>query len=75
MIINLVPINGTTMLTFVYLKPVERPAAFAPFYALTPVFEQTGFLTLHQLMALFPLAPLPRLTWYAYGLRPDAATR
>ncbi|CAJ2500296.1 Uu.00g031490.m01.CDS01 [Anthostomella pinea] len=46
MIINLIPTNGTVLLTLIYLEPVERPEAYAPFYALTPVFEQTGFMTL-----------------------------
>ncbi|KAI0386963.1 putative FAD-binding oxidoreductase [Hypomontagnella monticulosa] len=73
MVINLVPTNGTTLLTLVYLKPVERPAAYAPFYALSPVFEQTGFMTLHQLMALFPASTLPRWTWYVHGFQPDSA--
>lgn len=54
MIINLIPTNDTLMLTLVYLKPVERPEAFAPFYSLKPKFEQTGFLTLHQLMSCSP---------------------
>ncbi|KAI0003483.1 putative FAD-binding oxidoreductase [Xylariaceae sp. FL0662B] len=77
MVINLIPINGTLLLTLVYLKPVERPEAYAPFYALTPVFEQTGFMTLHQLMALFPATTLPRWTWYLgtlYATAPETAT-
>lgn len=73
MIINLLPTNGTVMLTMVYLKPVERPSAYAPFYALTPIFEQAGFMTLHQLMALFPASPLPRWTWYVHGFKPSSA--
>ncbi|KAI1502048.1 hypothetical protein F5X99DRAFT_408461 [Biscogniauxia marginata] len=46
-------------------KPVELPAAYAsfyPFYPLRPVFEQTGSMTLQQLMNLFPAATLPRWT-------------
>ncbi|KAI1735291.1 putative FAD-binding oxidoreductase [Xylaria scruposa] len=72
MIINLVPTNGTLLLTFVYLKPVERPAAYAPFYALTPVFEQTGFMSLHQLMALFTASTIPRWTWFSHSFTPDS---
>ncbi|KAI3332048.1 FAD-binding domain-containing protein [Xylariaceae sp. AK1471] len=72
MIINLLPTNGTMLLTLIYLKPVERPAAYAAFYALTPVFEQTGFMTLHQLQALFPPATLPRWTWYTHSFKPDS---
>lgn len=35
------PTNGSVVLTLVYLKPVERPAAFAPFYELlgTPLVD------------------------------------
>ncbi|KAI1131073.1 putative FAD-binding oxidoreductase [Nemania abortiva] len=73
MIINLVPTNGSLLLTFVYLKPVERPAAFAPFYALTPVFEQTGIMTLHELMGLFPPTILPRWAWYTHSFEPNSA--
>lgn len=72
MIINLLPTNRTVMLTMVYLKPVERPSAYTPFYALTPIFEQTGFMTLHQLMALFPASPLPRWTWHMQGFKPSS---
>lgn len=71
MIINLVPTNGTVLLTLIYLKPVERPAAYAPFYALTPAFEQMGLMSLHELMALFPPAALPRWSMSAYSFTPD----
>ncbi|KAK7751571.1 hypothetical protein SLS62_006521 [Diatrype stigma] len=64
--INLVPTNASLVLTMVYLKPVERPAAFAPFYELlgTPLFEATGFMTLHELMGGFPASAVPRWTSY-----------
>ncbi|KAI0393087.1 putative FAD-binding oxidoreductase [Xylariaceae sp. FL0594] len=70
--INLVPTNGSLVLSLIYLKPVERPPAYAPFYALTPVYEQTDFMTLHQLMALFPPTSLPRWSWYTQGFTPQA---
>ncbi|AEO70942.1 uncharacterized protein THITE_122381 [Thermothielavioides terrestris NRRL 8126] len=73
LIINLLPTNGLLLLTLVYLKPVEKPAAFAPFYSLTPVSEQTGVMSLHQLMELFPPATLPRWTWYDTSFRPNAS--
>lgn len=74
LIINLIPTNNTLLLTLVYLKPTAaRPAVFAPFAALTPIFEQTGPSTLHALMAAFPPATQPRWTWYVRSLRPDAA--
>ncbi|KAK4107070.1 FAD-binding domain-containing protein [Canariomyces notabilis] len=72
LIINLIPTNATLLLTLVYLKPVENPTAFNPFYQLTPVLDKTGFMSLHQLMALFPPATLPRWTWYDTSFRPNA---
>lgn len=71
LIVNPVPINGSVILTLVYLKPVERPDAYAPFYKLTPTADQTAFMTLHELMAQFPLPPIPRWTWYESSFQPD----
>ncbi|KAI0468860.1 FAD-binding domain-containing protein [Xylaria cf. heliscus] len=71
MIINLVPTNGTILLTLIYLKPVEHPPAYSPFYALTPAFEQTGLMTLSELQALFPPAALPRWSMYVHSFTPD----
>lgn len=72
LIVNLIPTNGTMLLTFVYLKPVERPDAFKPFYSLSPLVEQTGIMPLHQLMALFPPADLPRWAWRTLSFKPNA---
>ncbi|KAK4185130.1 hypothetical protein QBC35DRAFT_28965 [Podospora australis] len=71
LVINLIPTNGTMLLTLVYLKPVERPPAFAPFYKLTPVFEQTAIMPLHTLMSMFPAATQPRWTWYVHSILPN----
>ncbi|KAK4154497.1 hypothetical protein C8A00DRAFT_14368 [Chaetomidium leptoderma] len=73
LIINLIPTNNTLLLTLVYLRPVPHPAVFAPFYALTPLVEQTAVMSLHALMAQFPPATQPRWTWYVNSFRPDAA--
>ncbi|CAJ2511674.1 Uu.00g072990.m01.CDS01 [Anthostomella pinea] len=72
LIINLAPNLGVVLLTLVYLKPVERPAAYAPFYDLTPVSDQTRFMTLHELMAAFPPAGTARWTWYTNTFTPDS---
>ncbi|KAI0156880.1 putative FAD-binding oxidoreductase [Xylariaceae sp. FL1272] len=72
MIINLIPTNTTNLLTLIYLKPVDMPAAYAPFFALTPIFQQTGFATLHELMNLFPPTDAPRWTWFTQTFEPDA---
>ncbi|KAM4066418.1 FAD binding domain-containing protein [Hirsutella rhossiliensis] len=70
-IINVLPINSTLFLTLIYLKPVEKPKAFAPFYDLTPLLDKTGFYTLHELMAMFPVGNVPRWTWYENSLEPN----
>lgn len=73
LVINFIPTNGSMLLTLVYLKPIERPDAFAPFYKLSPAMERTGIMTLHQLMAMFPDATAqPRWTWYVQSFQPDA---
>ncbi|TVY14650.1 Bifunctional solanapyrone synthase [Lachnellula arida] len=72
MVLNLAASNSSVILTLVYLKPVDSPEAFAPFYGLTPVQQQTGLMTLHQLMALFPLPALPRWTWYTNTFEPNS---
>ncbi|RYP48697.1 hypothetical protein DL768_005477 [Monosporascus sp. mg162] len=69
MVMNLSPTNDTVLVTLVYLKPEERPAAFAAFYELTPTLEQTGVMSLTQLMGAFPAVELPRWTWYTSSFR------
>ncbi|KAH7322479.1 hypothetical protein B0I35DRAFT_449923 [Stachybotrys elegans] len=72
LIINTVPgTNDSALLTMVYLRPVERPAAFAPFYKLAPALEQIGLMTLPQLMNLFPGDALPRWAWYVTSFTPS----
>ncbi|KUI58323.1 Bifunctional solanapyrone synthase [Cytospora mali] len=63
-IVNIAPINSSVLITYVYLKPIERPEAFAPFFKVTPLVDYTGFYTLHQLMAAFPSPSIPRWTWF-----------
>lgn len=63
-IVNIVPINGSVLVTYVYLKPIERPEAFAPFFKITPLVDETAFYTLHALMASFPSPSIPRWTWF-----------
>lgn len=72
MIINLAPTNGTVILTLIYLKPVANPAAYAPFYGFTPLEQELGFMTLHELMALFGNPSLPRWGWYSNVFEPNS---
>lgn len=72
-IVNVLATNSTVLLTLVYLKPVEKPDAFASFYKFTPLVDTTGFYTLHEIMAMFPLpADITRWTWYTNSLEPNA---
>ena len=73
LVVNVVPTNDTVLLTLVYLKPVERPAAYAPFYGLNPILEQTGIMPLSTLLTLFPDPSLPRWSWWTTSFKPDSA--
>lgn len=72
LVLNLVPSNSTIILTLIYLKPVDSPEAYAPFYELTPMVEQGGLMTLRQLQGLFPTHPLPRWAWYTVTFKPNS---
>ncbi len=62
------------LVTFVYLKPIANPAAYVAFQNLTAVFDSTGLMTLHELMANFPSPPLPpRRNWYTASFEPTKA--
>ena len=60
LVLNVAVTNASVLLTLVYLQPVPRPAAYAPFYKLTPAADLTGFYTLHEIMAMFPLPDVQR---------------
>ena len=70
MVMNIGPINDTVIVTLVYLKPEESPEAFAPFYGIPPVMQQSGIMSLTDLMTSFPAADLPRWTWYTSSFEP-----
>ncbi|RYP77480.1 hypothetical protein DL769_003390 [Monosporascus sp. CRB-8-3] len=72
MFMNLSPTNDTVLVTLAYLKPVERPEAFAPFYKLTPALEQMGVMSLPKLMGAFPAVEIPRWTWYTSSFRANS---
>ncbi|RYP18794.1 hypothetical protein DL765_003729 [Monosporascus sp. GIB2] len=69
LIINFGATNDT-ILTLIYMDPVERPAAFAPFFELTPTFDSTGFYTLREITTTFVIPPVPRWTWYTNSFKP-----
>ncbi|KAK3685169.1 hypothetical protein B0T22DRAFT_517027 [Podospora appendiculata] len=51
----------------------HAPAAFAPFYAIEPVQQVLGVMSLHELMSLFSTGSIPRWSWYATSFRPTSA--
>lgn len=71
LVLNVAVTNASVLLTLVYLQPVERPAAYAPFYKLTPAADLTGFHTLHEIMAMFPLPDLQQKMWYTSSFEPS----
>lgn len=65
--INLAATNETTLgivLTLVYLKPIEKPAAFSLFDKFDSLMDTTGIRTLTEIMGEFPTAALPRLALF-----------
>ncbi|KAK7757764.1 hypothetical protein SLS62_000142 [Diatrype stigma] len=71
--INLAATNETTLgiiLTLVYLKPIEKPAAFSLFDRFEPLMDTTGIKTLNELMSEFPTADLPRIRFLAMTIKP-----
>jgi FAD/FMN-containing dehydrogenase len=71
LVLNVAVTNASVLVTLVYLQPVERPAAYAPFYKLTPAADLTGFYTLHEIMGMFPLPDLQRKMWYTSSFEPS----
>jgi hypothetical protein len=71
LVLNVAVNNASVLLTLVYLQPVERPAAYAPFYRLTPAADMTGFYTLHEIMGMFPLPDVQRKMWYTNSFEPS----
>lgn len=65
--INLAATNETILgivLTLVYLKPIEKPAAFSLFDKFDSLMDTTGIRTLTEVMGEFPTAVLPRLALF-----------
>ncbi|KAI1499597.1 putative FAD-binding oxidoreductase [Biscogniauxia marginata] len=69
------PLNSTigVIVNMVYLKPVESPSVFAPFYNITTAADTTKLQTLTEFLASQTAAELPRLDWFATSFKPDAA--
>ncbi|KAK7992739.1 FAD-binding oxidoreductase [Apiospora saccharicola] len=68
--INLAATNDTIILTLVYLKPVESPAAFSVFDGFEPLLDTTGIKTLTELMSEFLTPPIPRIRFHAMTVKP-----
>ncbi|MCJ1383197.1 hypothetical protein MMC17_006310 [Xylographa soralifera] len=60
------------ILNMVYLKPVENPAAFEPFYSLPVIYDTTKIQTLTEMMSGQIVPAIPRWDWHATSFLPDA---
>ena len=61
------------VLNMVYLKPVQRPTAFEPFYKFPTIDDTTRIQTLTEMIAGQRVPTIPRWDWHATSFRPDAA--
>ncbi|KAI0403372.1 putative FAD-binding oxidoreductase [Xylaria palmicola] len=68
------PLNGSlgVILNMVYNKPVERPAAFAPFYSIPAILDTVRLQPMTGFLASQVPPSLPRLNWYATSFKTDA---
>ncbi|KAI0439915.1 putative FAD-binding oxidoreductase [Xylaria telfairii] len=68
------PLNGTlgVLLNMVYNKPVEAPAAFAPFYGIPTIIDTVHIRPMTDFLAGQVPPSLPRLNWYATSFKTDA---
>lgn len=68
------PINATlgVLLNLVYNKPVESPAAFAPFYDIPAIADTVHIRPMTDFLAGQIPPSLPRLNWYATSFKTDA---
>ncbi|KAI0117947.1 putative FAD-binding oxidoreductase [Nemania sp. FL0031] len=68
------PLNGTigVLLNMVYNKPVEMPAAFAPFYDIPAIADTVHIQPMTDFLASQIPPSLPRLNWYATSFKTDA---
>ncbi|GAP93181.2 putative fad binding domain protein [Rosellinia necatrix] len=68
------PINGTlgVLLNMVYHRPVEAPAAFAPFYGIPAIADTVHVQPMTDFLASQVPPSLPRLNWYATSFTTDA---
>ncbi|KAI1174404.1 putative FAD-binding oxidoreductase [Nemania sp. FL0916] len=68
------PSNGTlgVLLNLVYTKPVEMPAAFAPFYSISTIADTIHTQPMTDFLASQISPSLPRLNWCATSFETDA---
>ncbi|ROW09244.1 hypothetical protein VPNG_05899 [Cytospora leucostoma] len=67
------PTNASVgaVMNMVYLKPVESPAAFAPFYNISTRDDTTMIQTLTEMISGQQVPGIPRWDWFATSFRPD----
>ncbi|KAL9079557.1 MAG: hypothetical protein Q9157_001554 [Trypethelium eluteriae] len=60
------------VLNMVYLKPVENPPAFEPFYQFPTIDDTTKLQTLTEMISGQRVPNIPRWDWHATSFEPDA---
>ena len=60
------------VLNMVYLKPVENPSIFEPFYKFPTIDDTTQIQTLTEMIGGQRVPPIPRWDWHATSFTPDA---
>ncbi|KAI1329093.1 putative FAD-binding oxidoreductase [Xylariaceae sp. FL0255] len=74
LIIQAFPLNDTIgiVVNLVYNKPLETPAAFAPFYSIPALADTTAIQPMTTYLGSQIPPDLPRLNWYATSFEVDA---
>ncbi|KAI0832164.1 putative FAD-binding oxidoreductase [Hypoxylon sp. FL0890] len=67
------PTNASigALVSMVYLKPEEEPAAFAPFYSINTTSDSTAIKSFTDYLAEYGVPSVPRFDWHATSFKLD----
>ncbi|KAI1139195.1 putative FAD-binding oxidoreductase [Hypoxylon sp. FL0543] len=67
------PTNASigALVSMVYLKPQEEPAAFAPFYSINTTSDSTAIKSFTDYLAEYAVPSVPRFDWHATSFKLD----
>ncbi|KAI5862344.1 putative FAD-binding oxidoreductase [Durotheca rogersii] len=73
LIVGFSPTNASigALVSMVYLKPEEKPAAFASFYPINTTSDSTGIKSFSQYLAEYGIPVVPRFDWHSASFRLD----